>query len=1419
MYPAGVLSVLVTATTGQANASLRKTQTMFRATAATSETAAARSGAAWKKAGFVVAAGTAFAAAASSKAAIDFEKSMRNVNSLAQLPEPQFKKLSDSVRELAGPTAQAPNALAEGMYDLVSSGFDAQESLTIVKQAAYAATAGLTDAKTSTKAVAAVLNAYRMPATKAKKVSDELFNTVNYGVLTFEELAQHIGDTLPFASSLGVKLAEVGASTATMTKQGLSAPETMTRIRNVMQTLIKPGEDLTKQFEALGMTGEEMIDKFGFQGTLDRLIGSLGVSKKALDDLPSGNLQKLADDTSAAKQEVATLFPNIRALGGVLALTGGNAKEAGKDLDRMKNSTGATSRVFKEQSKSIAIQWQKAKAELADTAIVVGSKLLPVFAFLITALKDVVDGIVSLGGWLGDFNNPASAAITTVLGLAGAMKLVAIVAKSALITSLVGSVTALGGMISYTGIAISEMGILRGAWFGLSAAFAASPIGVTALAVGGLVGAFVGLKAILGGGEGITKLQERIAEGSDRVKDAMDAQATSTQNLKDSSKQLRKAHEEEDQATHQVKKAEDKLAKIRANYPANSQPVLDAEADLVRAKNRENRATDRLSKAERLHGSMKKAAIIDYKDSSLAISNHIVDLRKERKQLKKTLDENIKTFNKTGEGVDDVRESQTALADNTKDLKEQRDDLTVTFGNAQKEIGVKFAGSLEKATGKLIKAGMKSKDVARVLRDPWGVEMRDRVEELESMTDSAAEVGVKVPKNIRKAQIGVHGGIGDLGSDVRKALSALGVKGNIAWPVKQKKKEGGFAVGGHTSGDSVPVNLMLEPGEVGFILNKTATSTLSALKEANSMFPRGRMAAGGMVDPAGPGTGVVNPAIAGVVGAWSQKYNAAINYGYDPGGGHQSPGHNITGTATDTGPAVSWTGSQGALFESGLRAIEGAVDQILYGSHGIGTPYPNHGFGNHAHIEWGMNPQIGGLGSGIGMKIPRYIMGGPGGHIKSLGQAALDKVRDEAQKYIDKQTPNFGEGGEAGLTSAGGAFNKTELMELWTHAGGAAAKANIAAAIALAESGGNPNARNSSGASGLWQILGQVVPGNIFDPLVNAKNAVKKYNDAGGWSPWVVYTEGTYQQYLKHGGLANSEAMMKKLKRYKNRTGDLDEMIDIAERKADLQVSPGGAELSAGEIRKQLVLNVKLMKTLKHERNIAKRGRDVADKTLDRLNHGKDSKLNDLQHKLANLKKRHRQIMDTEKKKKNPNTNATNAVDKDIDRINESIGKRKEEISKNKNRLRELLGGFKETVKEMQGVTGGGGRIFDTRLILSELRHTSPGGLAATGMSVEQLQEFANAVRYGAFDSGIPAFHKGGVVKPPRAGQMEMTALLAKDEGIIDAATMSKMGRGGGDTYVQVEFADGMGWLREFMDVQIKKNDKKADAAFRAGVS
>lgn len=86
----------------------------------------------------------------------------------------------------------------------------------------------------------------------------------------------------------------------------------------------------------------------------------------------------------------------------------------------------------------------------------------------------------------------------------------------------------------------------------------------------------------------------------------------------------------------------------------------------------------------------------------------------------------------------------------------------------------------------------------------------------------------------------------------------------------------------------------------------------------------------------------------------------------------------------------------------------------------------------------------------------------------------------------------------------GGNLSFGGLEALWVAAGGPAWAEASAARVAECESGGRQYAHNPSGASGYWQILGEVVPGNVYDPMVNARNAVAKFTASGDtWAQWV----------------------------------------------------------------------------------------------------------------------------------------------------------------------------------------------------------------------------------------------------------------------------------------------------------------------------
>jgi len=103
-------------------------------------------------------------------------------------------------------------------------------------------------------------------------------------------------------------------------------------------------------------------------------------------------------------------------------------------------------------------------------------------------------------------------------------------------------------------------------------------------------------------------------------------------------------------------------------------------------------------------------------------------------------------------------------------------------------------------------------------------------------------------------------------------------------------------------------------------------------------------------------------------------------------------------------------------------------------------------------------------------------------------------------------------------------FTYAQLEQLWINNGGSKATAPVAAAIAMAESSGNPLATsaNPDGGTnvGLWQLdtPGGVgagySQGQLTDPNINAAVAVKGSSDGSNWSDWQTYSDGAYKRFL-----------------------------------------------------------------------------------------------------------------------------------------------------------------------------------------------------------------------------------------------------------------------------------------------------------------
>ena len=303
-----------------------------------------------------------------------FEAQMRNVNSITGMSEIALGGLSQSVLDLSKTLPQEATVLAAGLYDIASSGFQGAAGLQVLDASAKAASAGISTTAVAAQAISGVLNAYGLSAASAKDVSDTLFQTVNLGVLTFDQLGQGIGDVIGTASAAGISIDGVGQAIATMTKAGIKPAEAFTALNQLMAQLITPGDALTAVFKSLGYESGAAA------------LGSKGLSGVMAD------LQKV---TGGNVTTMSSLFTDIRSLKGALALTSDQGKLytgviAGWSAAHA--GAGATAVALAEQMKSASAQWQLVVNAIKAGTIEVGLKLLPVLTTLMKSMMDLAKG-------------------------------------------------------------------------------------------------------------------------------------------------------------------------------------------------------------------------------------------------------------------------------------------------------------------------------------------------------------------------------------------------------------------------------------------------------------------------------------------------------------------------------------------------------------------------------------------------------------------------------------------------------------------------------------------------------------------------------------------------------------------------------------------------------------------------------------------------------------------------------------------------------------------------------------------------------------------------------------------------------------------------------------------------------------------
>lgn len=316
-------------------------------------------------AGAAAAAGLAYAVTKAS----EFETAMLNVNSIAKESPETFDALKASVLDLSNRLPQSAETLAQGLYDIASSGFAGEEGLQVLEAAAKAASAGLAQTSESAAGITAVLNAYSYGAEEAQRVSDILFKVVDRGVISFPELAAQIGKTTALSSPLGVSLEEVGAGLAVLTKNGIDGANATTQLNAIMTAVLKPTKKATDLANSLG------ID-----------FSAAALRTKGL----SGFMADLIDKTGGSNEKIAALLGNSRAIRGAFVLAKNGGADFNEELALMQGAAGATDTALSVQEGGLAFQLGILSNNFETMAIQIGDAVIPVLMDMLDAFRGQV---------------------------------------------------------------------------------------------------------------------------------------------------------------------------------------------------------------------------------------------------------------------------------------------------------------------------------------------------------------------------------------------------------------------------------------------------------------------------------------------------------------------------------------------------------------------------------------------------------------------------------------------------------------------------------------------------------------------------------------------------------------------------------------------------------------------------------------------------------------------------------------------------------------------------------------------------------------------------------------------------------------------------------------------------------------------
>lgn len=307
-----------------------------------------------------------------------FNDAMRATNTMAGKGAEDFATLKRQVTDLADSVPVARDALAQGLYQVISNGVPEDNWITFLEKSARSAVGGIADLNSVVGVTSTVIKNYGMSWDDAGAIQDKIQLTAKNGVTSFEQLAATLPRVTGVAATLGVNIDELMASFATLTGVSGNTAEVSTQLAAVLNALVKPSSEATKMARQMGIE---------FNASAIKAAGGFQQFLSGLDQ----SVQQYAASSGMLAEEIyGKLFSSAESLRAIIPLQGELRDKFTANISAMQESAGTMDAAFSDMSSTGASAMQRLKNEFTafgDTVNSIVAPIRPLLNISLTALQ------------------------------------------------------------------------------------------------------------------------------------------------------------------------------------------------------------------------------------------------------------------------------------------------------------------------------------------------------------------------------------------------------------------------------------------------------------------------------------------------------------------------------------------------------------------------------------------------------------------------------------------------------------------------------------------------------------------------------------------------------------------------------------------------------------------------------------------------------------------------------------------------------------------------------------------------------------------------------------------------------------------------------------------------------------------------